>query len=278
MNYMQMYDISDDSWTVVDKKFANRAYHNIHYNQGKIYILGGKRLAKNPKLEYLNDQVEVYDLSVDTVYSSYGYPHQSINFASGVYDNQVFVMNGSVKQYYSREKVYGSKKDYSNQCHVLELNSGMWYELDTLPDADESVGVVIDTILYKISSHMYWKNSSINSLNLETGEYALEVELPNNLYLQKPAIACNKEQGVIYLFEYDKFITYDVYKKVAKIYKIDLELIYSGMVYSDGFVYIMGGKKDDAKILPSNYVFRVDIGELSKTMFRTLAEYQEKGI
>lgn len=83
-NRMQVYDIATDKWEVSEQKFSKRAYHNVLHNNGRLYILGGKRLAKNPRLEYLNENVEVYDIERDTLIVDKNNPHQAVNFMSVV--------------------------------------------------------------------------------------------------------------------------------------------------------------------------------------------------
>ena len=60
---MQIYDIGNDTWTLSKLEFSNRAYHNIHYSRGKIYVIGGKNFTHNAKRELLNDLVEADDIN-----------------------------------------------------------------------------------------------------------------------------------------------------------------------------------------------------------------------
>lgn len=232
---MQIYDIENDTWTLSDLKFSNRAYHNTHYNNGKIYILGGKRLAKNPNREYLNDLVEVYDIVRDTIYSSNSNPHQAVNFTSGIYDNSIFVLNGSVKE-------HKNGKEYTSEAHLFDLETGYWYELEPIPYAYETPGIVIDSLLFQVGGFNNQKVPVINTYNLHTSEYQDVSTLPFNM--ERPALAYNEQNHILYIFEDDNFLTYNVLTKEMYSYKIDLGLKYNQMIYKDGFLYIVGGRDD----------------------------------
>ncbi len=240
---MQIYDIENDTWTLSDLKFSNRAYHNTHYNNGKIYILGGKRLAKNPNREYLNDLIEVYDIVRDTIYSSNSNPHQAVNFTSGIYDNSIFVLNGSVKE-------NKNSKVHTSEAHLFDLETGYWYELEPIPYAYETPGIVIDSLLFQVGGFNNQKVPVINTYNLHTAEYQEVSTLPLNM--ERPALAYNEQNHTLYIFENEVFLTYNVLTKEMYSYKIDLGLKYNQMIYKDGFLYIVGGRDDKSDTYFSN--------------------------
>ena len=60
---LQIYDIQNNSWSIAETKFRNRAYHNLNCYGNELYSLGGKRLSVNRKKEYLDDKIEVFDMS-----------------------------------------------------------------------------------------------------------------------------------------------------------------------------------------------------------------------
>lgn len=264
MGKMQLYDIKSDSWSVSDKKFLNRAYHNIHYYDGKIYVLGGKRLAKNPQLEYLNEVVEVYDIKRDTVYSSSSNPHQAVNFTSCLFDNNIIVMNGSIRQ-------NRNAKEYTNQAHLFNLQTGFWYEVKKIPYSYESTGIVADGILYQIGGYKGKALSYINSYDrpIPIGDHQTYNIFP--ILLERPALAYNDEEKKIYIYEHDKLLTYNILTKEICVYKVDLDLMYSGMIYKDNYLYIVGGKTA-GELVPSNGLYRIDIKELKKTKWKTIDE------
>lgn len=254
---MQIYDIKKNQWSISDRKFSSRAYHNIHYHKGKIYVLGGKRLAPNPRREYLNDVVEVYHIKQDTIYSSHSNPHQAVNFASGVFNDHIVVMNGSVKQYHKRKR-------YTKKVHLFDLKTGFWYERETIPYAYETTAIVVDSILYQVGGFNQQAVPFVNAYNLRTGEHATEAIIH---WMERPALACNEADKTIYIYENGLLITYNVLTKKIIGYPIQLNLRYSAMVYKEGFLYIMGGYEyaEFNLRVPSNRLYRIDLKDLNNT-------------
>lgn len=257
---IQVYDISNDKWAILDMKLSNRAYHNIHYYDEKIYILGGKRLASNPRLEYLNEEVEVYDIKKNTVVSSTTNPHAAVNFASGLYEDNIIVMNGSVKQYEKRKKM-------SKQVHLFNLKTGYWYQLDDIPYRYETTGIVVDSILYQIGGFAGESLPFINAYNILTGVHHTERILP--FKLEKPALSYNKYAHTIYIYEGGMLIIFNILTKMMYAYSINLNLKFSQIVYKNSFLYIIGGQTTyDVNTwikIPSDKIYRIDINEFERT-------------
>lgn len=251
---IQIYDIENNKWSLSKLKLSSRAYHNAHYYNNRIFIIGGKRLARNPKLEYLNDIVEVYDLKKDTIISSKTNPHQAVNFASSTYKDNIIVMGGSTKQ--NRHK-----KNYSSKIYSFNLKSGFWYDLGNMPFTKETKGIAIDSIFYLVGGFQNKPIKYINSYNISTGEHKVEFRMPGSL--ERPALACHN--NVIYIFESGLIFTFNVLTKEMYAYQTQLGLKYSELVYDNGLLYIIGGLEyDESRIIPSDKIYSVDISEFDK--------------
>ena len=96
---LQIYDLASDEWKIITSQFQKRAYHNIHFYDDKLYVIGGKRLATNKRKEYLADKIEVYDTKNYTVKIDHTNPHQAVNFASVLYKDNLILLGGSTKLY-----------------------------------------------------------------------------------------------------------------------------------------------------------------------------------
>lgn len=271
---LQVYDIETDTWSMSDHNFLKRAYHNIHYNNGRIYVLGGKRLAKNPKLEYLCGELEVYDIQLDTIVVSKINPHAAVNFASSVYNNNIIVMGGSTRKNLNNKK-------FTNKAHSLDLKTGYWYELADMPYAKETKSIEVDGIMYLIGGLSKKILSDIYSYNISTGAYNLERTL--EIELERPALAYNAH--IIYMLENDKLYTYNIQTKDMAAYRLDkITLKYSEIVYKDGFLYVISGRNgardvrsptEDSLIggalrsssieYPSERLYRIDLSDLKHT-------------
>lgn len=255
-NY-SIYDIKTNTWEFTKIKFKKRAYHNIHYYNNSIYVLGGKRMFGSKKVwEYLEDQIEVFDIDKQTTKLDNTNPHQAADFASFINNDNIIVMGGSVKM------TEEGKKDFTNKVHLYNITSGYWYELANMPTAKEATGILIDNKIYLIGGDNGKPMTTIETFDLVTEKWQTEGELFSGLL--RPAIAT--DGNMIYVFENQIMYTYDLKSKQLKEYEIDLGMKYSAMYYDTNKLYILGGliQKNFTK-KPSDDVFSIDIGEFKTT-------------
>lgn len=137
---MFVYDIAADMWTESPQKIIPRFCHAAVYYGGKVFIVGGKYLSANCRVEYTEPRIEIYDMNKDTVYVDEVNPHQAADPITFVYDSCLYVMGGTVK-----------KNKYSNKIHVLDLKTGVWYDSGiNIPKErrDNARGALIGDIVY----------------------------------------------------------------------------------------------------------------------------------
>ena len=254
---LYIYDIQTDSWTTSNLKFDKRAYHGIQYFKGKIYVFGGKGLSRDGRSEYLDNKIEVYDIKHNTILIAHANPHQAINFASFVYDDNLIVMGGSTKL-----KANG-EKEYSNKVHICNLKTGYWYELDNMPAGKETKGVLIGNTIYLTGGFHTMPLKEIETYNVVTGKW--NVENRKLFYeVERPGVTTNG--NMIYIFEDGKIQTYNTETKELNVYLIDLSLKYSELFYSNNKLYILGGyNQDEFSIEPSSNVYSIDLNEFKRT-------------
>ncbi|MCC9073381.1 carboxypeptidase-like regulatory domain-containing protein [Flavobacterium sp. F-65] len=256
-NY-SIYNTKTDTWEFTKTKLKKRAYHNIHYYNNSIYVLGGKRMFVNKETswEYLEDKIEVFDIEKQTIKIDNTNPHQAVNFASFVYNDNIIVMGGSVKM------TDEGKKDFTNKVHLYNIPSGYWYELTNMPIAKEATGILIDNKIYLIGGDNGKPMTSIETFDLVTEKWQTEGELFSGLL--RPAIAT--DGNMIYVFENQIMYTYDLKSKQLKEYEINLDMKYSAMYYDNNKLYVLGGliEKNFTK-KPSDDVFSIDISDFKTT-------------
>jgi len=253
-----IYDIKLDRWSTNEAKFRKRAYHNTIYSddESKMYILGGKRYSKNRLFEYLDDKIEVYDIKNNNIKVDKTNPHQAVDFESFIYNDNIIVMGGSVK-----EKKNG-KKIYTDKVHLYDTKSGLWYNLANMPIAKETKGVLIDDKFYLFGGFNNKPLKSIESYNLISGKWKKEGELFAGL--SKPAIT--HKDNTVYLFENGKIITFNIKTKELKEYTTGLFLKASTIHCSNNKLYIVGGFKEDQNSkTPSAEIFSIDLSEFKIT-------------
>jgi hypothetical protein len=257
---LSIYDIKTDTWEYpkLESKFKKRAYHNIHYFDNSIYILGGKRVIANQKStwEYLQNQIEVFDLDNKTIKVDNTNPHQAVDFASFTYKDNIIVMGGSVKA------TENGKKDFTNKVHLYNIPSGYWYELSNMPTAKEATGIVIDDKVYLIGGNDGKPVSTIETFDLNTQIWQTQGKLFSGL--EKPAITYH--DNMIYIYEDQTMYSYDIKTQQLREYETELALKYSTMYFKDNKLYILGGRFEDKySKTPSANVFSIEVSEFENT-------------
>jgi carboxypeptidase-like protein/Kelch motif protein/kelch motif-containing protein len=253
---LSIYNIKSNTWEVDKDKFSDRAYHNANYNNNKIYIIGGKRVSRNGKFEYLKDEIEVFDFKSNTIKIDNTNPHQAIDFASFTYKGNIIVMGGSIK------KKNNGFKEYSNKVHLYNLKTGYWFQLGSMPIAKEVSGVLIQDKIYLLGGFNKKPLFGIETFDLKTQKWEKE----GNLFygIAYPAITYNN--NIIYFFDDGKISTYNVLKKELSEYLIDLSLSASKLYYTNNKLYILGGfRNNNYSTYPSRGLFSIDVDEFYKT-------------
>jgi len=253
---LQSYDIKSDTWFKSKLKFKKRAYHKLNYYNNKIFVLGGKNISTSGKFEYLEDKIEIFDLETEKLIVDDTNPHQGVGFVSFTYKDNLIVLGGSIK------KKRNGFKEYSNRVHLLNLNTGNWYQIGSMPIPKEVKGVLIKDKIYLIGGFNKKPLTSIESFDLLTQKWKKE----GNLFIgiSKPAIT--HKDNIIYFFDNGKISTYNVLTKELNEYLIDLSLEASEMYYKDNILYILGGfKRTNYSIYPSKGLFSINLSEFDNT-------------
>ncbi len=253
---LRIYDVKTGQWKFIASQFEKRAYHNIHFYNDKIYILGGKRIARNRRKEYLSDKIEVYNTKNYSVKVDYTNPHQAVNFASVLYKDNIIVLGGSVKL---REN---GAMEYTNKVHLYNITSGYWYELENMPQEKEVNGILINDKIYLVGGYYEKVLNHIETFDLSTSKWEVEAELFTGML--RPALAYHNQ--ILYIFENGKLCTYNLITKQLNEYKINLYLNSSAMYYSNNKLIIFGGFLfDEYSVAPSAKVFSINLTEFIDT-------------
>jgi len=255
---LQVYTIETDTWLLDKSKFRKRAYHNLNYYNDKIYVVGGKNLMRHGVhyREYLDDNIEVFNIEKDTTFIDKTNPHQAIDFASFTYDDTMILIGGSLKM-----KNNGFK-EYSNKVHLYNLKSGYWYELGNMPVAKETQGVLIEDKIYLVGGFNDKPLSSIESFDLKTQKWKKE----GDFFYGISKLAITHNNNIIYFFNKGKISTYNILTKELNEYSIELSIEGSEMYYNNNVLYIFGGfKGTNFSIFPSAQLFSINLDEFENT-------------
>jgi len=253
-NKLNTYNFQEDKWTISEHKFDKRAYHSMLFYNNKVYLFGGKTLSRDKRTQYLDDKIEVYDVLQSSILVDNNNPHQAVNFASFLYQDNIIVMGGSERLNNNGEKVCTKK------VHMLNLKTGYWYELNDMPCAMEVKGVIVNDTIFLIGGYDTKPLDEIRTFNLTLGTWSNGGQL---IYaVQRPALAYYK--NIIYIFENGIFQTYNIKTKEVKLYSIDLFLNSPEFICTNNKLYIIGGSEaDGANMRPSSDLFCIDLREFA---------------
>lgn len=254
-NKLQVYDIPTDSWQISNESFRKRAFGNVIYYKDRLYILGGKNLSTSKRVEYLDNTIELYDMKQNKCFLDKTNPHPGVNCASFIYDSNLIVMGGSIKE-------NEMHKIYSKKAHLQNLKTGLWYELPDMPTAKETKGIIIDNTIYLIGGFNDAALSSIECYNIKTGKWDTAGKL--SYEVKRPAIACHDD--IIYIFEFDKIQTFNIRTNEVKTYPIDLTLNDCELICYENMLYLIGGIEPNPEYSSaSKNLYRIDINNFKKT-------------
>lgn len=261
-----IYDPKTDLWQKSDQKLKKRAYHSINFYKDTLYILGGKRTPLQKKREYLDNEIEVFDLKANKIIIDKTNPHKAADFASFTYNDNIIVMGGSIKITDKGQKIFTDK------VHLYNLTSGLWYELGKMPVAQEVKGALIGDKIFTVGNIDNKSFSEFQSFDLTNESWKPEATL--FCRLENPAITYNDD--IIYLFENGKLLVYNIKSKLIKEYLIKLELKSAAMHFFNDKLYIIGGYDfTNYSTSPSAKVYSISLDEFDTTrpnLVRTLIQ------
>lgn len=255
-NRIYIYDIISNSWSVANQKLRERAYHSALYNDGKIYIMGGKRFSTNRKIEYLDETVEIYDIHQDTLLIDPVNPHQAASAAAFVYDKKLIVFGGST---YQAENGW---QKYSDKIHMLDLKKGIWYEVGKMPLGMETNGILMGHTVFLFGGYRQRPLSTILTYDLITGIWKNR----GNLWFSISKAAMTRCGDKVYILENGVMQVYNLCTNETKAYQIDLKLR-EGKLYCMGDrLIIVGGYSEgvDGKVGDSG-VYEVRLSDFGRT-------------
>ncbi|AOW21075.1 Kelch repeat-containing protein [Urechidicola croceus] len=265
---LNIYNIDTDTWSTSEAVFKKRAYHNVIYDkkEEKIYVIGGKNRSKKGVFEYLDNQIEIFDLEDNTITIDNTNPHPGVDFESFIYEDNIIVMGGSTKIFKN------GRINYSKKVHFYNTNSGFWYELQDMPKGKEIKGTLIGDKIYVFGGFDDKTLTQIETYDLITGDWELIGNM--NINLKKPAIT--NFGSDIFLFENKKMFVYNINSKELKEYSIDLSMVASEMLCFNQKLYIVGGYiENEYSIIPSKDMYSIDLKEFEVTKLSNIRSLNE---
>ncbi|MDO4163647.1 MAG: carboxypeptidase-like regulatory domain-containing protein [Bacteroides sp.] len=245
------YDIDTKTWEKKKNKLIKRACFAAQPYNDRVYLLGGIRYSLNERLELTDENIEVYDLTKDTVYRQPSNLHLGKNPASFIYDDLLFIMNGSKTEH-----------SYNGKIHALDLKRGYWFEIGDIPDSlnREMNGILVDNTVYFFGGKRKLppKHWDINTYNLQTGQWKHIGEMNDGVYF--PGLTRRNE--LIFIYENNRLQVYNLLTKRISSYPINLGLEGAALHIYGKKLYIVGGCHRNGEIVsPAESIISVDISK-----------------
>lgn len=249
-----VYDLEKDFWRTLKTKTSTIASNSIISHNGSLYNFGGRRFGNNRNRELLNNKIDVYDIKKDTVIVDNVMMHQAVNSAVVKVDDKILFFGGSTKKYHNNTKFL------TNKVSMYNLTTGYWYEMDPMPTAKETQGILVDNKIYLIGGNINKPLDTVETYNLQDGKFTTEFKLP--IPMTKPSLA--KKDHIIYIYTNGVFYTYDTYNKTLKEYTINNISSHNGQIfiYND-FMYLLGGSIGIDT--PTDEMYKFSLSEFNNT-------------
>ncbi|MGI0105143.1 Kelch repeat-containing protein [Salinimicrobium sp. WS361] len=253
---VQVYNELTDEWTISPIKVSKRAGHNAVLHKNKIYVLGGKHLNHSGQKVLLSTTIEVIDLQKDTLLVDRVYPHQASGAAVVIHGNDLLVLGGSTRLNSRRKKIF------TDEVHLFNFLTGLWFEAGKLPERKEIKAVNIQGKIFIIGGSDGSVPNSIESLDLTTGKYKTEAKLQYGF--NNPGVVSNG--NIIYVYESGKFHAIDVEKREMRTYRIDLQVEEPNLHILNHKLFVIGGYKEQLYTkTPVTMCYKIALEEFNKT-------------
>lgn len=173
--YVEKYNITSNSWSILNapllpKKFANsETYHN------KIYIFNG----------WGNSHLEIIDLATNSI--SKGAVNRSYtgNSGSAIHNGRIYVFGGSGLK-------GAATTVFSNKFQYYDIASDTWNPLPDMPTAREAKGKIVNDKLYVIGGFNGTPSRLINVYDLNTNVWIDRYTMPVGISGHSLAVYGNK--------------------------------------------------------------------------------------
>jgi N-acetylneuraminic acid mutarotase len=125
VNWTDVYDPSNDSWSILANAPHLRDHAHAAVINGKIYVTGGRRTnaLNNAIFSDLEPTTDVFDIATNswvTLPTSANIPKPAANGACVAYDNKMFVIGGESTQQYAHKETYAF--DPTNNTWTMRSN------------------------------------------------------------------------------------------------------------------------------------------------------------
>lgn len=174
-NYIEKYNITDNSWSVLNSTLLSKKFANSETYDNKIYIFNG----------WGNSHLEIVDLATNTITKGAVNRSYTGNAGSAIHNGKIYVFGGS--------GLNGAKNTvFSNKFQVYDIASNTWNSLPDMPTARETKGKIVNDKLYVIGGFNGTPSRLINVYDLNSNLWIKQYTMPSGISGHALAVSDNK--------------------------------------------------------------------------------------
>jgi len=174
-NYIEKYNITDNSWSVLNSTLFTKKFANSETYNNKIYIFNG----------WGNSHLEIVDLVTNTITKGAVNRSYTGNAGSAIHNGKIYVFGGS--------GLSGAKNTvFSNKFQVYDIASNTWNSLPDMPTARETKGKIVNDKLYVIGGFNGTPSRLINVYDLNSNLWIKQYTMPSGISGHALAVSDNK--------------------------------------------------------------------------------------
>jgi N-acetylneuraminic acid mutarotase len=159
--YIEKYNITDNSWTVLNSTLLPKRFANSETYNNKIYIFNG----------WGNSHLEILDLATNTITKGAVNRSYTGNSGSAIHNGKIYVFGGSGLN-------GAAKTTFSNKFQYYDIASNTWNPLPNMPTARETKGKIVNDKLYVIGGFNGTPSRMINVYDLNTNVWVDQYTMP----------------------------------------------------------------------------------------------------
>ncbi|WP_139166157.1 Kelch repeat-containing protein [Chryseobacterium jejuense] len=173
--YIEKYNITDNSWSILNSTLLTKKFANSETYDNKIYIFNG----------WGNSHLEIVDLATNTITKGAVNRSYTGNAGSAIYNGKIYVFGGS--------GLSGAKSTvFSDKFQYYDIASNTWNSLPNMPTARETKGKIVNDKLYVIGGFNGTPSRLINVYDLKTNLWVNQYTMPSGIAGHSLAVYDNK--------------------------------------------------------------------------------------
>lgn len=173
--YIEKYNITDNSWSVINSNLLPKRFANSETYNNKIYIFNG----------WGNSHLEIVDLATNAIMKGAVNHSYTGNSGSAIHNGKIYVFGGSGLN-------GASTTVFSNKFQYYDIATNTWNPLPNMPTAREAKGKIVNDKLYVIGGFNGTSSRLVNVYDLNKNLWTEQYTMPAGISGHSLAVSGNK--------------------------------------------------------------------------------------